>query len=229
MNGNNYFFIKTGLLAFLIIIIGTPMIKAQDGRIKLPSPDIQDSLTVSQAIEKRRTIRSFTDEKVTLAQISQLLWAAQGITSPQGLRAAPSAGALYPLELYINVKKSDSLREGIYKFNPISQSLFRVIDKDLSKEIAEASLHQKWMAEAPVMFVFTAIYERTTGKYGDRGVRYAMIEAGSSSENLFLQAQSIGLDCGIVGAFHDSEIKQLLDLEKRSNPLLIMPVGYSNE
>lgn len=227
MHDSNFSLAELKSVTFLVLfLIGFSMVKSQDGRIKLPSVKFDDSLTVSEAIENRRTIRSFKDKSVTLEQISYLLWAAQGVTSPQGLRAAPSAGALYPLEIYINVRKSDSLKPGLYKYNPISQSIFRTQDKELSEKISDAALHQDWMAEAPVMVIFTAIYRRTTGKYGERGVRYAIIEAGSSSENLFLQAQSIGLDCGIVGAFNDSEIKKLLDLGKDSQPLLLMPVGY---
>jgi SagB-type dehydrogenase family enzyme len=199
--------------------------------ISLPSPTLKGPISVEEAINIRRTKREFSNEPLTLAEWGQLLWAAQGITSDgdRKKRTAPSAGALYPLDIYLILGKGamDPLKKGVFHYLPLKHALKQVSDKDLTKEVAEASLYQNWMAEAPGMILITAEYFRITGKYRDRGIRYAHMEAGHVAQNCFLQAQSLKLNIGIVGAFEDNRLIDLLPIPKSHEPILILPIGRS--
>ena len=195
--------------------------------MRLPSPRFKGSISVEEAIKKRRTIRSFIKKALTLDQLSQLLWAAYGIT--EGFkRSSPSAGALYPMDVYVAVGKDGvvDLKEGVYHYVPEGHSVSLILGEDIREELAKASLFQMWMADAPVSFVMTAEYRRITVKYGERGIRYAIMEAGHIAQNLFLQAEALGLGAGIVGAFHDEKVAKIMGIPKNHNPLLIMPIGY---
>ena len=197
--------------------------------MKLPNPKTEGTVSVEQAISQRRTVRSFSSDPLDVNQISQLLWSLQGITAKGGFkRAAPSAGALYPMDGYVVVGR-DSVKQldaGVYHYGPQGHLLSLLTGEDLRVALARASLSQIWMARAPINVVITAEYQRATVKYRKRGVRYAMIEAGHIGQNLFLQAEALGLKAGIVGAFRDNEIVRLLKLPTSHEPLLIMPVGY---
>jgi SagB-type dehydrogenase family enzyme len=196
--------------------------------IKLPQPHHEGRMSVEQAIKERRTVRSFKPDALTLVQFSQLLWAAQGITDKgRGYRTAPSGGALYPLDVYAVVGRNGvkELDEGVYLFLPADHSLRKVKEEDQRKKVAQAALWQNWVAEAPVVLVITAEYARITKKYGERGVRYAQIEAGHAGQNIFLQAEALGLGAGIVGAFDDGSVAEIIGALPRHEPLLIMPVG----
>ena len=191
-----------------------------------------DSGILGEAIRARRTVRSFRDTPLTGGQLDQILWAAQGITHPRGrLRAAPSAGALYPMEVDAVVGEGgvSDVAAGCHRFDPRSGKTVARIPGDLRQALARASLGQMWMARAPVNLVISAVYARTTGKYGPRGVRYADIEAGCVAENVFLMAVSLGLAAGIVGAFDDGKVARLLSLAGGEEPLLVMPVGFSSK
>jgi len=199
--------------------------------IQLPQPRTDGDVSLEICIKNRRTIRSFSKQPLTLGQISQLLWAAQGITEDRGFkRAAPSAGALYPIDIYTVVGKKcvKDFKEGVYHYAPGNHVISRINDGDLRDQVAKAALRQMWMANAPVNMVITAEYGRTTVKYGNRGVRYAMIEAGHVGQNIFLQAGALGLAAGIVGAFYDDRIIKTLNISESHNPLLVMPVGYQS-
>ena len=197
--------------------------------MKLPDEKTEGTISVEQAISQRRTVRAFMSTSLELQQLSQLLWAAQGITGKGGfMRAAPSAGALYPMDVYVAVGKGSvaQTEAGVYHYQPKGHAMSLVVRGDLREALSRASLSQMWMANAPISFVITAEYERATGKYGKRGVRYALIEAGHIGQNLFLQAEALGLKAGIVGAFHDNEVIRLMSIPSSHEPLLIMPVGY---
>jgi len=184
---------------------------------------------VEEAIAARRTVRSFSSQALTDEQLSQLLWATWGVIDPrEGRKAIPSAGALYPLEVYIAVGADGvrGLEEGIYRYLSEEHSLERIAPGDRRREVADASLWQMWMASAPVIFVIAAEYGRTTRKYGDRGVRYVLMEVGHAAQNLFLECVALGLGAGIVGAFYDDKVAEVLSLPEHHEPLLIMPVGY---
>lgn len=196
--------------------------------MSLPAPTIDGNLTVEKAIKQRRTVRSFSDEPLTVDQLSQLLWAAQGVTDDGGFkRAAPSGGALYPIDVYAVVGK-DGVRElaqGVYLYDPPRHAIRKIVVTDQREEVATAALRQMWTATAPVILVLTAEYRRITKKYGERGKRYAMIEAGHIGQNIFLQCQALGLAAGIVGAFHDRDVAAAVHARNDHEPLIIMPVG----
>jgi SagB-type dehydrogenase family enzyme len=205
-------------------------LKPKGGRtMRLPDPVLDGPVSLERVIHQRRTIRSFDGKSLTLGQFSQLLWAAQGITERGGFkRAAPSAGALYPMDVYAAVGRDciDELDPGVYRYDPADHSIPLVQEGDSRKDIAVASLSQMWMAYAPLTVVITAEYSRIEIKYGQRGIRYAMIEAGHIGQNIFLQSQAMGLAAGIVGAFQDQKVIQVMGIRETHEPLLIMPVGY---
>jgi len=194
--------------------------------LTLPQPRFNSETSVEQALLRRRSIRSYKDEPLTLAEVSQLLWAAQGITEPaKGFRTAPSAGALYPLELYLVVGDVKGVAKGVYKYNPEKHSLLRVVGGDLREELSKAALGQPWVRRGAVVLVFSAVYERTTRRYGDRGARYVHMEVGHAAQNVYLQAVSLGLGTVVVGAFDDEQVRKILGMPRDEQPLYIMPVG----
>ncbi|MEA3438777.1 MAG: SagB/ThcOx family dehydrogenase, partial [Chloroflexota bacterium] len=161
----------------------------------------------------------------SLSEIGQLLWAAQGITSDRGFRTAPSAGALYPLELYLVVGDVEQLSPSVYKYQHDMHRLINIAQGDLRDELQAASLDQSAIGDAPAVIVIAAVYERTTVKYGDRGNRYVHMEVGSAAQNVYLQAVSLDLGTVFIGAFHDQNINSLLHMQEDEHPLAIMPVG----
>lgn len=194
--------------------------------ITLPEPRYDSDVSIEQSLLKRRSTRSYTGEPVTLQELSQLLWAAQGITdSGRGFRTAPSAGALYPLEVYVVAGDVQNLVSGIYKYEPDGHELARLIDGDKRSELADVALAQPCVKEGALAIVFTAVYERTTVKYGERGIRYVHIEVGHAAQNVCLQAVAMGLGIVPVGAFHDEPVARLLNLPDNEQPLYIIPVG----
>jgi SagB-type dehydrogenase family enzyme len=201
-----------------------------EGIMKLPQAKTQGKVAVEQAIDQRRTVRAYKSTMLSLDQLAQLLWSAQGTTGKKGVkRAAPSAGALYPMDVYIVAGQGCvvQIEAGVYHYEPHRHTLSRVVKKDLRDSMARAAFSQTWIVRAPVNFVITAEYKRVGVKYKGRGVRYAMIEAGHIGQNLFLQAEALGLKAGIIGAFHDTKLNKILNLPRTHEPLLIMPVGYS--
>lgn len=208
------------LLAVLVLVYLIP----QGGfamTVQLPKPQINKSVYLDQAIQQRRSVRQFKDKELTLEQISQLLWAADGITSADGsLRSAPSGGALYPLDLYV-VKP-----DGVWQYLVADHALKLIIQKDLRYKLAKAALGQSSVADAPLDIVIVAEYSRITGTYGKRGIRYAHIEAGHIAQNLLLEATALGLAGVPAGAFSDREVSKVLDLARDQDPLYIVPIGY---
>ena len=201
----------------------------QEALMKLPPPRTTGTVSVEQAVHQRRTVRSFSARPLALGALSQLLWAAQGITGSRGFkRAAPLAGALYPTDVYAVTGEAgiDSVGAGVYRYAPGAHALLLIVRGDLRKAVAEAALSQMWMDRAPLNIVITTEYGRARGKYGERSLRYAMIEAGHIGQNIFLQAEALGLKAGIVGAFQDADLIQVLQIPGAHEPLLVMPVGY---
>lgn len=193
--------------------------------IKLPEPRYDSETSLETALLKRRSVREYTDEPLTLAEVSQLLWAAQGITDARGLRTAPSAGALYPLELYLVVGNVKNLPSGIYKYNIEKHQLSRVARGDKRPDLYSVALFQSPVYDAPAVIVIAAVYERTKAKYGERAVRYVHMEAGHAAQNVYLQAETLGLGTVCIGAFEDQEVKEVLKIKEEEQPLYLMPVG----
>lgn len=199
------------------------------GFVELPPPETAGAMSVEEAIRRRRSIRSYTDEPLSLQDISQLMWAAQGITDPaKNFRAAPSAGATYPLEVYVVVGNNcvTGLAGGLYRYEPHGHRLEHILKGDLRSSLAEAAVGQSYVREAPIDIVIAAVYERTTSRYGERGVRYVHMEAGHAAQNLYLQATARGLGMVTVGAFYDDQVQGLLQLPEDQKPLYIIPVGH---
>lgn len=217
-----------GFLVLLACIFFIPSCNAQETDVKklpvkitLPKPNLKANMSFEEAVSKRRSVRSFAPKDLTLQQISQLLWSAQGITdSSRGFRSVPSAGALYPLEIYAVYS------EGVFHYLPYSHQLERLSDKDARPYLADAAWGQAAVKEAALDIVISAVYQRVTSKYGLRGTRYVDMEAGHCSQNIQLEAVCLGLASVGIGAFSDEEISACLNLPKDHQPLYIIPVGY---
>lgn len=187
--------------------------------LDLPPPRLDGDMSLEAAIIGRRSVRDFTETPLTLEQVGQLLWAAQGVTDSRGLRAAPSAGARYPLELYV------ILPDGLYHYQPDGHRLTQLRAEDLRPAAWEAGLRQDSLRTAPAVFLFTAVYARTAARYGDRAPRYVHIEVGHAAQNLALQAVALGLGSVPIGAIEDARLKTALSLPADHEPLYLLPVG----
>ena len=193
--------------------------------MELPQPRTKSTTSLEETLSQRRSMRSYAKEPLTLDELAQLLWAAQGSTGPGSLRTAPSAGATYPLETYAVVGQVEGLEPGLYHYEPESHSLSLVKQGDFRAELSEASLKQSQVANAAVSLLFSAVYDRTTGFYGDRGQMYVHMDVGHAAQNVLLQATALGLGSVPVGAFRTRTVAALLGLAEGESPLYILPVG----
>ncbi|MFB0559329.1 MAG: SagB/ThcOx family dehydrogenase [Dehalococcoidales bacterium] len=196
--------------------------------IRLPSPSQKGGMPLPEAIARRRSIRDFTPQPISQLQLSQVLWAAQGITDTQGrYRAVPSAGATYPLEIFVvcGTGGVEQIDAGIYHYNMDSHSLTLHYEGDARLTLARAAMDEEGIYEAPVDIVICAIFERTTLHYGGRGRRYVHMEVGHAGQNIYLQATALGLATFAIGAFRDEPVREALRLDEQYKPLYIMPVG----
>ncbi len=193
--------------------------------IPLPAPVTTGPVSVEEAVAGRRSVREYAATPLEIADLSQLLWAGQGVTGPAGLRAAPSAGALYPLEIYVACGNVNGLLPGVYHYLPGSHVLNRILDRDVREDLSAGAVGQSSVRDAPAVIIIAADYQRTTGKYGERGIRYVHMEAGHAAENIYLQAYTLGIGTVTIGAFDDSGVASLLGLPGNQTPLYLMPVG----
>jgi len=194
--------------------------------IRLPKPNTKGATSLEEALFKRRSVRAYSEEPLRIEEISQLLWAAQGITdTTSGLRTAPSAGALYPLEIYVAAGNVAGLVKGVYKYRPQTHELVKLADEDVRKDLSRAALEQESVRDAPAVLVFSAVIERTAAKYGTRSTRYVHMEAGHAAQNVFLQAAALHLGTVVVGAFYDEDVKKVIGMEAGESALYIMPAG----
>ena len=193
--------------------------------IPLPDPRTDGDIAVETALQTRRSVRTYKDDPLELAEISQLVWSAQGITSARGFRTAPSAGALFPLEIYVVAGRIENLHSGIYRYSPRRHALIRIIAGDKRAALSRAALRQGAIRRAPAVLLFCAVYERTTGKYGHRGIRYVHMEVGHAAQNVCLQAIALGLQSAVIGAFQDEAVKEIAHLPADEQPLYFVPVG----
>ncbi len=193
-------------------------------KIALPSPTGKGKVSLEEVLTRRRSRRAYKAQALTLAEVSQLLWAAQGITASWGGRTTPSAGATFPLEVYLVAGEVVGLSPGLYHYQPSAHSLVKIRDGDLRKELSGAALGQEMIETAPVTMVIVAVYQRTTKRYRERGVRYVHMEVGHCGQNIYLQAEAMGMGTVAVGAFSDQMVKEILKIKEE--PLYLMPVGY---
>ncbi len=204
----------------------TPLQNSAPEIIQLPTPRYDSETSLEEALLKRRSVRSYKKDPLTVSDISQILWAAQGITEKtDGLRTAPSAGALYPLELYLVAANVDGLKPGVYKYKPQDHTIKRISDGDKRIDVSNAALKQDAIENSSAIVIIAAIYERTAIKYGNRSERYVHIEVGHVGQNIYLQAVTLGIGTVMIGAFKDEALKKVLGFAEDEYPLAIMPLG----
>ena len=200
------------------------MMQRESSRVPLPEPVLDGQVSVEAALAGRRSVREYAAAPLSLAEAGQLLWAAQGVTRG-GRRTAPSAGALRPLEVYLLAGSVDGLAPGLYRYRPPGHELVMLRDEDLRAALAAAALGQEQVEDAPAVIVIAAVVERTAVKYGQRALRYVHMEVGAAAENVYLQAEALGLGTVFVGAFSDARVGQVLGLASAEQPFSILPVG----
>lgn len=189
--------------------------------VELPPPDTEGLAAFETTVATRRTVRDFARRALSPAQISQISWAAQGVTETSaGLRASPSAGALYPVELYLVTA------EGVDHYEPDGHLLRRHVEGDVRPRLRKASLDQEMIDAAPLCVVIAVVVERLSGKYGGRAERYAILEVGHVAQNVLLQAQALGLGGVPIGAFEDRSVNAALKLPRGERVIYLIPIGY---
>ncbi len=206
-------------------------------QILLPLPRIRrDVKSIEETLALRRSIRSFIDKPIDINQLSQILWAAYGISDPyRGFKTAPSAGATFPTEIYVVVKENSVsiedhyLEPGSYKYLVEKHAILLKKRGELVHRLTEACLGQEWVKTAAVNIVLSAVFERTTSYYGRRGIRYVYIEIGHIGQNIYLEATALGLGCVAIGAFYDEEVKQVVGLHDNEEPIYVMPIGVPSK
>jgi SagB-type dehydrogenase family enzyme len=222
------------LLALGVMLVTFSSVPAADQsvNIKLPKPVLTGKLSVEAAMLTKKCMRNFSSAPLTAAQVSQVLWAANGNLPTDAITGAtckvfPSAGGLYPLEAFLISGQNtvEGIPAGVYRYNSVENSLNQVTPGDNRKLLAAAALSQMFIAQAPAVVVIAAVFERMTGKYGPRGMNYVFMEAGMANQNIFLQAESLGLKVAAVGAFQDAQVAAALKLPAGVSPLLVIPVG----
>lgn len=197
----------------------------------LPKPENPSSHPLQQNLELRRSIRNYSSKPLTIEQLSYLLWASSGITKHTSnfeYRSAPSAGGLYPIETYLVVNNIIGIPQGIYHYNILDHVLDVVKVGDFRDRIITAELDQEMTGAAPVVFIWSAMVNRTKWKYRERGYRYIYLDAGHIAENLALAAVDLNLGSCQIAAFYDEELDDLLDLDgAKETTIYSSVVGYS--
>ena len=237
---NNVIFKKLIILMILVFIVVSCRssevgVVDSDGLVYvLPEPVLNGEMSVERALANRRSRRDFTDEGLTQRELSQILWAAYGVTLPVpnrpalrgGLRTAPSAGAMFPFEIYVVVGNVEGIEAGVYLYDSERHRLVRTIIGDVREELDSASWNQEMVKTAPITVVYTAVFSRMTGRYGARGrERYVCMDLGHSAQNIYLMVEALGLGTCAIGAFQDESVSRVLRLPQEEEPLYLMPVG----
>jgi len=220
--------LPVALFAFAALSQGASATAAepqQRGTVALPAARLDGAVSLEKSLAARRSERDFAPTSISLAEAAQLLWAAQGITASEGRRTAPSAGALYPLQIYVVASRVETLSPGTYRYDALSHRLIRLSAGQSTSTLVRAALDQDWIAQAAAILVISGIEQRTTRKYGERGVRYVFMEAGHAAQNILLQSVALGLGATVVGAFDDDGVRSVLSLARSERPLYLVPVG----
>lgn len=213
------------LVSFLFGLVtgDAALAREETDRVRLPAPVVDGKISVEKALAGRRSVRDFGIESLNMSDVSQVLWSAQGITHPNGYRTAPSAGALYPLEIYLVAGNVSGLPPGVYQYCPTQHELLLLRKGDLRASLSEAAFGQTWIQPAPALAVIAGIYDRTARKYGDMAARYVHMEVGHVVQNIYLQCTAQDLATVFVGAFDDKQVRKVLGLPADHAPLGIMP------
>jgi SagB-type dehydrogenase family enzyme len=193
--------------------------------IRLPDPKYDGQRSLEWALLRRRSARRYLRESLSLREVGQILWAAQGCNSARGFSTAPSAGATFPLETFLAAGEVEQLPPGLYRYLRMEHALSSMRAGDLRKELCRAALGQGWVCDGAAVIIFSAAYSRTTRRYGERGIRYVHMEAGHAQQNVHLQAAALGIGTVVVGAFEDREVKRIVGMRADEEPLSIMPLG----
>ncbi len=205
-------------------IDSAPLYKVYKTDYKIPlSNPIEKGVSLIELLKKRRSIRNYSQEPISLEELSTLLWASYGINqeiSGYKLRTAPSAGALYPIETYLSVRAVKDVPSGLYHFNIKDFELELLQKGDFSYYLTRASLNQFFVAEASVVVCWSCIFRRTMSKYGERGMRYIFMDVGHVCQNLLLAAESLGLGACPIGAFLDDEMNKIFGLDKETESII---------
>jgi SagB-type dehydrogenase family enzyme len=212
-------------LAFAVAVLWPFLAQADEAVVALPVPSLDGAVSLEEALASRRSERAFAAQSIALADAGQMLWAAQGISDPRGFRTAPSAGALYPLEIWLVAGAVDDLDAGAYRYRPGGHDVEPSQLGDLRGALSEAAYGQAWMTGAAAIFVVTGREAVTRAKYGRMARRYMMMEAGHAAQNLLLRAVARGLAATVVGGFDAGDVDDLLDLERGEEVLLLLAVG----
>jgi len=211
--------------AYLTVMLAASCAHSQGPAPVLPEPDRESGTSVEEALEARRSVRRYSDRALTLEEVGQLLWAAQGITSRRGFRTAPSAGALFPFTVYLVAGEVEGLEAGAYRYSPEQHVLEPAVSGDLRAELQRTCLGQHFVGSAPASLVLVAEPSITTSVYSSRGMIYVHMEAGHISQNVYLQCESLGLGTVAVGALDPSGLRDLLGVSEELVPLYVMPLG----
>ena len=193
--------------------------------IQLPAPRYDGPVSLERSLSRRRSVREFSEGGLSLAEVSQLLWAAQGVTAGWGGRTAPSGGACYPLHVYTVGGMIEGLTCGVYRYEPKGHLLAIVKEGDQRRPLADAALGQGFIASAPLDVVFSAVFQRITVRYGERGKRYALMEAGHAAQNVLLQVVAMGLGAVPVGAFDDERVGRVLGFGPGEKAVYLLAIG----
>lgn len=189
--------------------------------IRLPQPRLTGTISLEQALATRRSVRNFGSGTLDYNQLGQLAWAAQGITEQKmGFRTAPSAGAIYPIELYF------ATAQGLFVYNPADHTLVQTVDKDIRAELSRAALGQSAVAQAACDIIITGSVKKVAARYGQMGRTYTILEAGHIAQNILLQAVALDLGAVPIGAFEPSPVRRLCRLTTGVEPFYIISVGH---
>ncbi|HXY88238.1 MAG TPA: SagB/ThcOx family dehydrogenase [Candidatus Acidoferrales bacterium] len=191
------------------------------GISRLPQPTLKGNMSVEEALNTRRSVREYSSTDLSDNDLSQIMWAAQGITGLHGFRTAPSAGARYPIDVYV-VNAT-----GVYHYLPLNHSVEKIREGDVKDDLMRAAFNQNAVGHAPLDLVITGVYERTAVKYGDRAERYVCLEAGHVAQNVLLQCTALHLGAVPVGGFDDAKVQDVLGIGRDNRPLYIIPIGHT--
>jgi len=215
--------LKGLIILFICLAVN---LHGENKMIKLPKPSTKSDVSLEETLASRRSVRQYKATALDMAKISQLLWAGQGITNSRNFRTAPSAGATFPLDLYILIGISDTISPGLYRYYPEEQALALIREGDLRTDLAAVALNQPMVKKAPVTIIFSATYSKTTSRYGDRGVMYVHNEVGHAAQNIYLQCETLGLGTVAIGAFDDDKANRFMEFPQGKEVVYMMPVGY---
>jgi len=193
--------------------------------MKLPEPQRGGGMPLARALNERRSVRAYAETPLSLADVAQLLWSAAGVTSPEGYRTTPSAGATFPLETYLIAGAVDGLPVGVYRYDPATHGLTLTAAGDVRAELAAACMNQECVATCAAGILFGAVFERTTGKYGEMGHGFVLLEAGHAAQSVSLQAVALGLGAVAIGALDGDRLPSLAAMGDNEKAIYMMVFG----